>query len=209
MKNLQALIIANGTHPPPDVVRSLSRDADIIVCADGGANHAHKIDIRPDIILGDLDSITRRTLRAFHDVPTMFVDDQNTTDLEKALLYCLGKKVQSVAVVGGLGTRIDHATGSLGCLKKYASRCAITLYDSVGILTSVNKIIRVSVRRGQQISLIPLTRCTGVTTTSLKYPLTNETLQLGVREGISNEATSGHVTVRVKHGTLLLYVFQE
>lgn len=207
-KTIRALIIADGVHPSAATIRSLWRETDVTVCADGGANFARRIGIRPDIILGDLDSITPQTIRKFRNVPLMFVDDQETTDLEKAILYCLSKKATSIAITGGLGSRIDHATGSLGCLKKYSSRCGITLYDSVGLIIPVNKSIRIRTKPRQQISLIPLTRCTGVTTKNLKYPLTHESLELGVREGISNEATSSIVTVWVRHGTLFLYKFR-
>ncbi len=205
----KALIIADGMHPPPQKVRSLSRKADIVVCADGGANYAGKIGIRPDIILGDLDSITPQTVKKFKNIPLMYVDDQETTDLEKAILYCLNLKSSSVTIAGGLGSRIDHATGSLGCLKKYSSRCNIMLYDSLGVLVPVRTFLRMRTQPGEHISLIPLTRCSGVTTKNLKYPLTNEPLEIGVREGISNEATGRTVSVRVHRGTLLLYRFQE
>ncbi len=61
---------------------------------------------------------------------------------------------------------------------------------------------------GEKISLIPLERCKGVTTHNLKYRLQNESLELGIREGISNEATGRKVTISVKRGTLLLYRFR-
>jgi thiamine pyrophosphokinase len=67
----------------------------------------------------------------------------------------------------------------------------------------------VSIRtsKGAKISLIPVDRCTGVTTTNLKYPLKNALLETGVREGISNEATGRSATVSVAKGTLLLFRF--
>jgi thiamine pyrophosphokinase len=206
---MKALIIANGLHPPATLIRSLTRKADLIVCADGGANYARKFGIRPHIILGDLDSITPITARKFRDIPIILLNNQDSTDLEKAILYCLSSNAKTIAITGGLGTRIDHATGTLGCLKKYAHRCSITLYDTVGSLVPINKFIRLRVKPGQQISLIPLTRCTGVTTKNLRYPLDNESLELGVREGISNETTSTILKVSVKTGTLLLYKFYE
>ena len=206
---MNALIIADGLNPPGNILRSLCRHKDLIVCADGGANQARKSGVHPDIILGDLDSVSSPTLRKFRKIPLMFVDDKNTTDLEKAILYCLSRGARSITITGGLGTRIDHATGSLGCLRKYSDRCAMTLYDSLGFLLPVKTSLRIQTRVGERISLIPLTRCTGITTKNLKFPLKKESLELGKREGISNEATSSSVSVRLKRGTLLLYRFQE
>ena len=53
---------------------------------------------------------------------------------------------------------------------------------------------------------MPLDRCEGIQTIGLKYPLDNESLELGVREGASNEVISSPVRISVKKGCLLLFV---
>lgn len=60
-----ALIICNGEAPSKKLAQRLARTADIIVAADGGANVARKLGIHPDIVIGDLDSITPATKRYF------------------------------------------------------------------------------------------------------------------------------------------------
>ncbi len=206
---MKALIIANGSQPSGRIVRQLARDSDLTVCADGGARKAWAMGIKPDIILGDLDSISRTIIRGFKGVPLMFIDDQESTDLEKAILYCLRCGATSISILGGLGSRVDHSTGALGCMRRFGSLCDLELYDSIGRVTSVGKHLQTDARVGERISLIPLTRCTGIVTKNLKYPLRNESLELGVREGISNEALAKSITVSVKRGTLLLYRFKE
>lgn len=205
---MNALIIANGTLPPKKIVKELISQADAVICADGGANYARTLRISPDIILGDLDSITPGTRKYFSRVPIMFMEDQNSTDLEKALSYCIERKFKTVNVVGGTGDRLDHTTGSLGCFKKYRGKVGLRLYDTVGVITQINKKIEFTTNVGEQISLIPLERCEGVTTKNLRYSLNNDVLELGVREGISNVATTKQVFISVKKGTLLLYRFQ-
>jgi thiamine pyrophosphokinase len=204
---MHALIIANGILPHPDYVRALVKFANFVVCADGGANHAQTLGIKPDIIIGDFDSITPATKIFFQNILQLHLDDQNTTDLEKAIDHCLDRKITSIDVVGALGSRIDHTTGSLGCFKKYGNKIHIRMIDSMGELTLIRKELHIEMREGEKLSLIPLDRCTGVTTTNLKYALNNDILELGVREAISNEATSIHVSVQVGSGTLLLYRF--
>ena len=204
---MKALIIANGQLPPRQLVRSLASSANLIVCADGGANHARRMDIRPDIILGDLDSISPSTKLIYKRIPLLLISSQESTDLEKAVRYCLERKCKSIDVIGALGSRIDHAIGALGVFKKFGRRTTITLIDGVGKLTLVMRRIRLHMKAGQQLSLIPLEKTTGVTTRNLKYSLKNETLEIGVREGISNEATAANVTVSLRRGTLLVYQF--
>jgi len=205
---MHALIIANGRFPPLQLVRKLIKRADLIVCADGGANHARKLRIKPDVILGDMDSITPSTKTFFKSIPQLLIDDQNSTDLEKAIEFCIQRKATSIDVIGWSGDRIDHTTGSLGCFKKYGIKVALRFVDSVGELSLIQKWSQLKMKKGERLSLIPLERCTGVTTKNLKYGSRNETLELGAREGISNEATASSVTIHLKKGTLLLYRFR-
>ncbi len=202
---MNGLIIANGVLPPFHIIRSLHSSCDIVVCADGGANHAKRLRITPDIILGDLDSITSATKKYFSAIPILHITDQNSTDLEKAITFCIQRNITTANVVGALGKRIDHATNSLGCFKRFRNAILLRMYDVNGLLTLIDKSADIPTRNGQKISLIPLDRCIGVTTKHLKYELKNSTLELGAREGISNEATSSSVSISVKKGTLLLY----
>lgn len=203
----QTLIIANGTPPPQRIVASLIHSSQVVLCADGGANIARRLKIIPNVIIGDLDSITTTTRKYYRDVPTIFREEQDSTDLEKALLYCVKKRLNNVHIIGAVGNRIDHTTGALGCFKKFGSKLRLTLYDEVGMITLIRKNVIVRTKVGETLSLIPLDRCTGVTTRNLKYALRNDVLELGVAEGISNVAEAQHVSIVVRSGTLLLYRF--
>jgi thiamine pyrophosphokinase len=204
---MKALIIANGSLPSRAIVTGLLRGAEFVVCADGGANHARRLGIRPGIILGDLDSITPSTSRHFHRVPLLRIDDQESTDLEKALNFCIERRFSHADIVGGTGDRIDHSTGTLGCFKRFGKKITIRLIDEAGIIRLVGVSLELNLRRGDPVSLIPLDRCLGVTTTHLKYPLANEILELGVREGTSNVSTASNVLIRCRKGILLCMTF--
>lgn len=204
---MRALIIANGTQPPLTIVRPTADAADLIVCADGGANHALRMNIKPDVIIGDFDSVLASTVHYYSHVPQVVDHDQDTTDLEKAIAYCIGRGANNIDIVGAIGNRLDHSTGTLGCFKKYGARVNLRVIDTVAEITLIKRSTTLPARTGEKLSLIPLDRCIGVTTTNLRYALSNEILELGVREGISNEATGSPITVTVQEGTLLLYRF--
>ena len=204
---MHALIIANGTLPQPDFVRGLVKFANIVICADGGANHARQLGIKPDVIIGDFDSILPETRRYFTSVEQKHAEDQNSTDLEKAVEYCLEKKVTSTDIVGASGARLDHTIVGLGIFKKYGEKLHIRMLDTVGELTLIQKEIHLPTHEGEVFSLIPLETCTGITTKNLKYPLSNEPLAPGVRDGLSNIATSDNITITVSDGVLLIYRF--
>jgi thiamine pyrophosphokinase len=204
-----ALIIANGDLPPAPVVHALVKEtlgrSGLIVCADGGARHSMALGIRPGVIIGDLDSLPSAARRAFPGTPVIRDPGQESTDLEKALLLCTASKCSSAVVIGAVGDRIDHSTGALGCIRKFGRKLALRVLDRSGELRLLGRDERITVTPGETFSLIPLTRCRGIVLKGAAYPLAGESLELGVREGISNRATGRTLHIRHTSGTLILY----
>lgn len=205
----RALILANGDLPPARVVRALASRVraagGIVVCADGGLRHAARLGFRPDALVGDRDSAPPRLVARFRRAALPRDPDQESTDLEKAIRYCLAAGCRSAEIVGAIGDRIDHSTGALACLRKFGRRIDLTLHDRSGTLRLLARRENIAVRRGEVFSLIPLTRCRGIVLRGAAYPLRGETLELGVREGISNRATGRSLEIRHAAGALLLY----
>ncbi|MEW5798439.1 MAG: thiamine diphosphokinase [Bacteroidota bacterium] len=204
-KNKQALIICNGEMPSKKILAPLLQQKPFIVCADGGANKARSFGITPHVIIGDLDSISDKTRHYFSTVPIIHLSDQNSTDLEKALEYLLTNNYSGAAVVGATGDRPDHTLSNFSILLKYHKRLTLLYIDERCTIEVINKKVRFAAQIGQQISLVPMGRCTGVLTAGLKYPLKRESLEPGVREGTSNEAVKTNVTISLQKGPLLLF----
>ena len=205
-KTNHALVICNGEMPSKKIISPLMHTKPFIVCADGGANKALVKKIRPHLIIGDLDSITKKTRRIFSSVPIIHIPDQNSTDLEKALEYLVANKFTAVTIVGATGERPDHTFANFSILVKYAEKMHVKFLDDYCSVQCVKKKISFTAHIGQQISLMPMGTCSGITTRGLKYPLKNESLALGVREGSSNEAIAQRIHIIVNNGTLLLFI---
>jgi thiamine pyrophosphokinase len=201
----RALIIANGEPPRKHLLQSLSKEADVIVCADGGANTALKFGIKPDAIVGDLDSVHAEVLVKFQKVPTYEDTDDQTTDLEKAISWAVKQTYDHITVVGAAGKRLDHTIGNLGVLSKFYPDALVRFVDDLGEIIYVGEDLSFEANRGDVVSLIPLNRCEGITTAGLRYGLEDESLELGVREGTSNVVIESPVSIKVKKGHLLLF----
>ena len=202
----EALVICNGDVLSLKAIAPLLKEKPFIVCADGGANRAQKLGIRPDIIIGDLDSISSATRKFFSSVETIKVESQYSTDLEKALDYLVTQKYLNAVVVGAMGGRPDHALSNLSILKKYNKRIRLLFSDLSCDIQIVDRRIAFASKIGSVISLLPLGRCEGISTSGLRYSLHNEPLELGVREGTSNTVVSSPVTISVKKGSLALFI---
>jgi thiamine pyrophosphokinase len=202
----RALILTNGKPPSKRLFEKLFALADWFVCADGGANTAARFDCPPDLIIGDLDSIEDETLAVFSNVDIKQLKDQNSTDLEKALREVIRKKCKEIIVIGATGERLDHAIGNLSALVKFSKKAHITFIDDIGTFIAVNHSIELHLPIGTIISLLPLSRCSGIVTKGLKWNLKNESLEFGVRESTSNVIVDSPVNIKVRKGSLVAFI---
>ena len=187
----------------------MRRESDFFVCADGGANAAAHLDVRPDLIIGDLDSISATSLKKFGSVTTRRIADQNSTDLEKAISWLLRQGYKTINVLGATGGRPDHFIGNLSALAKFSRKARIRFHDRKGEWVYVGTDFSIDAPAGTVVSLVPLSRCEGIITHGLKWELHYEMLELGVRESTSNVVKSSPVSIRVRSGNLLLYQLKE
>jgi len=203
----EAVVVCNGEiGMSKEEFRLLLRDNPFVVCADGGANRLRRWKIRPHLIMGDLDSLIPLTRRVFSDIETIDVPDQNATDLEKVLDYLVVRKYTRAVIVGATGNQIDHTLANMSILLKYRSKIDMMYKDPLFDMFFIEGVASIMTEPGQRISLMPFGLCSGITTTGLRYALSGETMEFGSREGVSNEATGGEVTVSVGQGNLLMMV---
>jgi thiamine pyrophosphokinase len=205
----RAIILANGKPPSKRLLKNFLPSADWFICADGGANTAVRFNCVPDLIIGDLDSIKEETLAVFSKVTVKKLKSQNSTDLEKALTAAIRKKYNEIVVLGATGGRLDHAIGNLSALAKFSAKAHITFIDNSGKYFSVNHSVEFNLPKGTIISLLPLSRCSGIVTKGLKWNLKNEYLEFGVRESTSNVIVSSPVNIKVKKGRLITFAMTE
>ncbi len=207
-KTLPALLLCNGAPPPRALARKLAWRAGLIVAADGGANIARRCGIRPDLIVGDLDSVAPSTLRFFASAGVKKVSRQDNTDLEKSLDELLTRDVDEVDILGLTGKRIDFTLGNLSVLWNYTRSLRLCIHGEHWRAFPVESRIRLEAKRGTTVSIIPFGECRGVTLKGLEYPLRNATLRVG-QIGVSNVVRSSPFTVSLKRGRLLLIAFDK
>jgi thiamine pyrophosphokinase len=207
----RGMIFCNGEFSPKDVPRLT--ETDLVVCADGGLAHAMAVGIRPHVVLGDFDSLSRAYQRFLQDQSNTievvkYPIEKDKTDGQLAVEYALEAGVREIWMFGALGGRLDHSLGNLFlaylCLGRGVPLCIIGRKQSVRMLQGPDA-IEIYGRRGDYVSLIPLSpKAEGMTTSGLYYPLQQSSLGRGDTRGLSNEFTADVAKVAVKEGTLLL-----
>jgi thiamine pyrophosphokinase len=178
-----------------------------IISCDGASDFLKRNNLTPDYITGDLDSVSQKTLSHFKQkkVKIKKVYDQDFTDFEKALRLAVSKKFKNIFVAGFSGKRLDHTLSNLSILKRYCRKAKIKVYDDTFVMICIYKSIEFNYKKGQVVSLLALPAARGIKTKGLKWELENESLELGVREGVSNTANDNRVKISFRSGTLLVF----
>ena len=211
------IIFANGELPDLDKARLLLQDDDYIICADGGTRHALNLNVRPNLIIGDMDSADKRHLQKLQEGDVsmeLFPHDKNETDLELAIHRAIELEPKEIVIIAALGGRLDHALGNLALLtdvrlvtlrRGSGQALDIRLDDGVEEIFVCRDQAEVHGRSGDLVSLIPWQGAvSNVQTENLKWPLKSETLYPNKTRGISNEMLGDIASVSIGSGLLLI-----
>lgn len=197
-----ALIIANGESCAYTLLTSLLEWCPLVVVCDGAYQRVIDLQVNPDVVIGDFDSITDFEKK----INTSYIKDENqkNTDLEKAIEYLIEKGVFDINIVWATGRRLDHTLNNMATLGKYAD-LNIVLYDDLSKAHVLHKSFVKYYAKNTKISLVPLPSAHGITTQNLEYSLTNEDLTWGQKSGTSNHVKeNGEVKITYKSGVLAL-----
>lgn len=201
------LIVGNGDSPSDSVLDFFVSKSSTIIALDGAAITLEKRQIKPDVIVGDMDGLTSEQLDAFHSQGVEIIHDpaQDTSDISKGLAWSKERHPgRQINVIGISGGRLDHQLAAFSALFECRSDAHLHIDD--WMVVRVTKIpIQYSTVKGRNISLIPFGEVSGVTLSGCKYPLDNEHLSSGTK-GIHNEALGQEITISCQQGDLLLLI---
>ncbi len=208
---MRAIIFANGGFPDPSSARDLLRPDDLVIAADGGTHHALAAGVIPDVVIGDLDSLSPQAqaqVEANGSQIIRFSPRKDETDLELALLHAACEGATEIIILAALGGRLDQTIANLLLLAMPELReIDVRVVEGAQTAFLIFDETLVTGRPGDTVSLIPLGGdAVGVTTEGLEWPLQGETLHFGPARGVSNVLTAEQARVRVRQGLLLCVV---
>ena len=209
MTQTRVVIFANGLLPDLEKARLILRPDDFLLGADGGTHHILALGRRPDLVIGDLDSLDPQVHARLESQGVKiirFPRDKDATDLELAVQHALSLQPPSVLIVAALGERLDQTIGNLALVSDAAlSKFDIRMDDGVERAFFVRDQAELQGRLGDVVSLIPWgDAVTGVHTEGLKWALRGETLLPHKTRGLSNEMEGERAGVRIDSGVLLV-----
>ena len=187
-----------GLHP---------QEGDFVIAADGGLRALEGMGIRPDLLIGDLDSLGAHPLPQGVPLEKHPVEKDDTdTGIALAQGYAMGYR--SFILCGCAGGRIDHLIANFQSMCRYSKlganlRLIAPEYDAYAL--SNGSMILPHRPAGTTVSIFCHgDRAEGVSIRGLYYPLDGYTLTSDHPLGVSNQHTQEEAEISVQNGTLLM-----
>ena len=183
------------------------QEGDYVIAADGGLRALESLGIRPDLLIGDLDSLGDHPLPDGVPLEKHPVEKDDTdTGIALAQGYSIGYR--SFVLCGCAGGRIDHLIANFQSMCRYSKlganvRLIAPEYDAYTL--SDGSMILPERPEGTTVSIFCHgDKAEGVTLRGLYYPLDGYTLTCDHPLGVSNQHTAMPAEVSVANGTLLI-----
>ena len=185
-------VVINGKFPTNTEIINKIESAEIIIAIDGATNSLIDCGITPTISIGDFDSINPSCKDKVSQL--IHAEDQNKTDLEKTLDWCINNDYLSLSIFGISGKSEDHFLGNFFSINEYYDTINCTIYTDYSIITPcVGKTIFDSFK-GEIVSVISFESNNKVTSTNLEYPLDSYKLSPSPR-AIRNQSLGNNFTI--------------
>jgi thiamine pyrophosphokinase len=197
LKIRSALILLNGDMRDPKTVRAAARRVDAVICADGGVRHALALRLRPDYVVGDMDSLPKLRPRAWKKTVYWCDFDHARSDLDKSLEFARSLGARRIELAGVLGGGLDHELVNFAALEEGANGLELVVIDEGFARLLGRGRHRLGVKKGERFTLLAAPRAR-LSLAGARFGLKNEVLRRGSR-GLGNSAV-GNVVLTVREG---------
>lgn len=211
MSEGRALLFVNGDQFDQAAVQMFVQPGDFLVAVDGGLRYTTRLGLDPDLLIGDLDSVSAQEIDRVSRAQGRVVRhpvDKDETDLELALLAVLRAGYREIIILGALGGRLDMSLANISLLLlPELAACDVRLEDGIEevfLIRAGSPGAGISGQVGDRVSLLPWGGpAVGIRTEGLFYPLDGETLFPERTRGISNRMVVDQAKVVLESGLLV------
>ena len=193
-----ALIFLGGEEYEGEIVS----DGKIVVACDRAFLFLRKRGIKPDVVVGDFDS-----LGFVPEGAEVYPSEKDQTDFALAVDECEKIGIRRASVYCAGGGREDHFLANVGiAINAYKRGILLEFITNYSKFFIAEKRIVIPAERGQTVSVLPLFRAKVSSSHGLKYPYRDVELPFDSSLGVSNVALEKDPVLEVEEGLVLVFV---
>lgn len=181
---------------------------DVKIASDSGIKIFKKLNIKPDYLIGDLDSASKEDIEWAKEKEVHILKypvQKDEIDSELAIMKAQQLGCKKVYLSSITGSRIDHTLAGIYLLGKYSNLDPEIIEEdySIGIVKKSKVIIT---KKNNSWAILPLgENIEGLTLKGFKYNLFEQNLDKFNSMGVSNKSEEEKITISLKKG-IVLYV---
>ena len=198
----QPVCLVGGGALNREMLEQALQHAPALVAADGAADRLAGWGLRPDAIVGDMDSISDPDAWRRDDGHFIHLPEQETTDFGKCLY---ATEAPFYVAVGFTGRRIDHMLAVFSAMLGAPDKTVVLLGEAEVVALVPPSGVTLALEPEAIVSVYPVAPVTGVRSEGLEWPIDGLAMEAGRRIGTSNRATQAHVSLAFdRPGALLM-----
>lgn len=199
---MRAFIYTGGEISAEGITERPQKE-DLVIAADAGYRTAKAFGVRPDILLGDFDSLGEPD--AENGIELLRVPaEKDFTDTQFAVQTAIERGADFLTIVGGLSGRLDHTLSNLAILEDLESKHLHGMitdgFNRVHFIRNNSTLLA----RSKQFSYLAILAADpvlhGVTIEGCKYPLKNAKIKKTNQFAVSNEITGNCAFIAIRRG---------
>ncbi len=203
---MRPIIFAGGTYEDVDFYSQAVKKCDLKIAADSGAEFMRKMKLLPDLLIGDMDSISNETLKKCEKEGVeilRFPTQKDEIDTELALMEAEKRGAKIIFVAGAFGSRLDQTIAVFRLMERFKN---VVLFNEKLYSIVVDSPVTLKSISGETWSVIPLKNdVRGVSLEGFKYSITKKKMGYLYPYGVSNEAILQEVKINPGNGKLLTF----
>ncbi len=205
------VIVCGGDDFNIKKLKSFCRKENYIIGVDAGLNLIHRIKARPDLIIGDMDSVDKSILDKYkYTTKEVFPENKDHTDTELAIMRALELKPKNIYLFASTGSYLDHTYANIFSLFKYSSKNTdISIITGNSTIYPVQKEKTIAGKKGHRFSLFFLSDPGKISLTGCKYYFKNRANMSFLDYSVSNVITDNIFNVKIKTGLAFLVLFDK
>ncbi|HEX2897707.1 MAG TPA: thiamine diphosphokinase [candidate division Zixibacteria bacterium] len=184
------------------------------VAVDGGYNFFKQAKIKPDIVIGDFDSVRKDSIKGINAL--VFPRRKDATDTELAIAYCIEKKFSTIDIVMPTAGEPDHFLGlvslllvpELGWRKNFQVAARIVNHECE-IMLLTNREMSFPDSKDEMISILPYGDSIKLTCMGMDYPAEGLIIRPWQTKGMRNIIRSKAAKIIVKGTAVIVHYWNK